>query len=101
MAVVWHRLGLHHPLVQELDRISRAENARLIASQCPQGGTCAEPDLPRTDLARQRADIVERARGAISPQAAVAVARRSLCEALTRGPQRASAAANRLLGGGS
>jgi hypothetical protein len=63
MTVVWHRLGIDHPLVRELDRVSRAQNRilgkrqRLRHSTNSNSDALIELEAEGSELARQRTSL--------------------------------------------
>lgn len=76
MSVVWHRLGNEHPLVQELDRISRAQCRNLHARQRARRSGDSNSDV-RRELAAERDQLAMiRAAREVSVQNALAKAKR-------------------------
>ena len=60
MAVFWHPLGLDHPLVKQLDEISRAENANFHRRQRFARGEDGQESVPA--LEDQLADLQDQRR---------------------------------------
>lgn len=96
MSVVWHRLGKEHPLVQELDRVSRAQCRNLHARQRARRN--GDSNSVRRELAAECDQLaMTRAALEVSVQKALAKAKRSspamtaarmhLASALSQGPQ--------------
>lgn len=87
MSVVWHRLGREHPLVKQLDRVSRRQcvnlsrRYRLHHAQDIDKEAIGELEAERVELADRRAALEDAAREALAKRGsstAAAVARSHL-----------------------